>query len=442
MSPKSSEVSTRGRQATGQPARVCRGWSKAIWGLLVPCLLWAGQVVVELDSYDQRRAPAVDSAQTANPLVSSQSSARRFLIAVPPLSRVASVALAFDGETIAAALPCCSTTVPDGEVSRTASAYRERDSGGLAFVECWVGTPESTPGMREPGSDRPARLEVSYEPLPRAERAPRERLLSGCAVTDSSTLAFVNSTDVRAWYSAPDTSLTPFFGGDPVPYDFEVAELAELPMRCQVIIVAHIGGLGYVPIEYAYDIQPTIKGIRAELSALGISSILVPFYRTRGGSLARLRTVSEMFGLHHSNAGRLAGEIDRVLSRRPQQRVIMVGLSNGAVFADGVMQWLSDAARSRVCVIEVGPPLLGPSDDESVLRLSNEDQDPLVMGEYWTMMRTWVPGLFRLVYARLTRQELSQYDAYHFQNHDYSWPSVRPEVVSFLEAWARRERLP
>jgi hypothetical protein len=422
----------------GQPGRVFFGWSRAIWGLLVPCLLWAGQVVVELDSPGQRFAPAVDISRTANPLVSSQSSARRFLIAVPPLSRVTSVALAVDGETSAVGLPCCSTAVPDGEVSRTASFYRERDSGGVAFLECWIGASESTPGVRGAGSYRPASLEVSYETLPRAERAPRERLLSGCAITDSSTRVFSNPTDVRAWYSAADTSLSPFFGGDPVPYDFEVAELAELPLRCQVIIVAHIGGLGYVPIQYAYDIQPTIKGIREELSAIGVSSILVPFYRTRGGSLARLRTVSEMFGLHHSNAARLAGEIDRVLSRHPQQRVIMVGLSNGAVFADGVTQWLSDSARSRVCTVEVGPPLLGPSDDKSVLRLSNQDQDPLVMGEYWTIMRTWVPGLFRLVYARLTRRELTQYDAYHFQNHDYSWPSVRQEVVSFLEAWLSR----
>ena len=261
---RSSQGRTHGRHAAGQPARGSRGRFMAIWGLLVPCLMWAGQVVVDLDSDGQRCALAVDSARTESLRVGGQSSAERFLIAVPPLCRVTSVALGFDGQTSVAALPC-STIVPGGGVSRTAFVYRERDSGGLAFVECWAGASESSPGAREPGSDWPARLEVSYKPLPRAERAPREGLLSGCAITDSSALVFSNPTDVRAWYSAPDTNLSPLFGGDPVPYDFDFAELAEVPLRSQVIIMAHIGGWGHVPVEEAHDILPTIKGIREHL---------------------------------------------------------------------------------------------------------------------------------------------------------------------------------
>jgi hypothetical protein len=224
MTTKTQEGSTHGRRVTGQPARVCRGWSRTILGLLVPCLMWAGQVIVDLGSAEQRLSLAVDAARTQDSLVNGQSSARRFLIAVPPLSRVTSVAHAFDGQTSVAAPPCSSAVAPGGGVSWTAYVYRERDSGGLAFVECWVGVSESSPGGREPGSDRPTRLEVNYEPLPRAERAARESLLTSCAITESSTPVFSNPADVQAWYSAPDTNLSSLFGGDPVPYDFEFAE--------------------------------------------------------------------------------------------------------------------------------------------------------------------------------------------------------------------------
>jgi hypothetical protein len=420
---------------TGPRTRGSRGWSGTALGLLAPCLLWAGQVVVDLDSSGRRYTPAVESTRTERPLVSGQSSTRRFLIALPPLSRVTSVAIAFQGQTNVTVLPCSRAVAPDGEISRSAYVYRERDSGGLAFVECWVSVSESPPGWREPGSDRPARLEVSYEPLPRAERAPRESLLRSCAITDSSTEAFSNPADVLAWYSAPDTNLSSLFGGDPVPYDFEFVELAEAPLRSQVIILAYLGGWGNVHVEDAHDILPTIAEIRVYLHTRGISSILVPFYRAQGGFFGKLRTITEIFELHHSDVSRLPGEIDRFLSRHPQQRVIMVGLSTGAAFADEVMQRLSPTAQGRVCAIEFGAPFLDPSDaGESVLRLDNHGDDPVATGEYWTLMRVRVEGAFRGARDWLTGRDRAKPGAF-VSEHEYSWPAVRKEVVSFLDGW-------
>ena len=118
---------------------------------------------------------------------------------------------------------------------------------------------------------------------------------------------------------------------------------------------------------------------------------------------------------------------------------MMIGLSNGAAFADEVMQRLPETAQNRVCAIEVGPPFLNPSDaGESVLRLSNLDRDPVAMGEWWILMRTYGRGLFGLAYAWLTGREWSRAEALHFPEHDYSWPGVRQEVVSFLDGWLGR----
>jgi hypothetical protein len=164
----------------------------------------------------------------------------------------------------------------------------------------------------------------------------------------------------------------------------------------------------------------------------------VPYYRTRGGIFGKLRTISEMFELHQSDASRLPGEIDRFLSRHPEQRVVMIGLSNGAAFADEVMQRLSETAQGRVCAIEAGGPFLGQSDpDEYVLRLDNHGLDPVATGEYWIMMRTWGGGLFRRVYSWLAGREGPKAEAF-VREHEYSWPSVRQEVVSFLDRWLGR----
>lgn len=436
---ESSAGGTGGRQAAGQAARGCHVRLRSIWGLLLPCLMWAGQVVVDLGSAEQRPSLAGDTAQTEDSLVNVQSSARRFLIAVPPLSRVTGIALCSDGQAGVAAPLGSSAAAPDGEASRTAYLYRERDSGGLAFVECWTGTSESSPGDSEHGPDWPTRLEVSYEPLPRAERTARESLLLSCAITDSSILVFSNPTDVREWYSPPDTSLSSLFGGDPVPYDFEFAELAEVPLRSQVIIMAHPGGWGNVPVEGSNDIFPILEGLREDLNARGVNSILVPYYRTGSGFTGNLRTLGELFGVHHKEAGRLSGEIDRFLTRHPRQRIVMIGLSNGASFADDVMLRLSDTAQGRVCAIELGPLFLNPADaDEFVLRLDNDDQDPVAKGDYWVLTRIWGWGLFRLAYAWLAGQDITLDQANDCPEHKYPWPAVRQEVVDFLRAWLRR----
>jgi hypothetical protein len=389
--------------------------------------MWAGQVVVDVNSTGRRCAVAVDST----PLVSGQPSSQRFLIALPPLSRVTSVAAAFGGKTGAAALRCSSDIGPSRGVSRTACFYRERDSGGLTFVECWAGAEES-------GCDRPIRFEVEYEPLPQAARAPRESMLGGCVVTDSSARIFSNPADAQAWYSPPDTNLSSLFGGDPLPYNFEFAELTDVPLKSQVVILVHVGGWGNVRIENADDIRPTIGGVKEYLNSRGISSVLVPYYRARGGLLGKLVTLSELFELHHSDADRLCHEVQRFLRRHPQQRLIMVGLSNGAAFADEVMERLPDTIQNRVCAIEVGPPFLSPSDaGESVLRIDNHGEDPVATGDYWVLLRVRIEGLVRGVSAGLTGRESPKAGAF-VAKHEYSWPNARTEVTGFLDRWLDR----
>ena len=279
---------------------------------------------------------------------------------------------------------------------------------------------------------------MGYEPLPRAGRGPRESLISNTLVAEASILETSNPGSARAWYSVPDTSLSPLFGGDPIPRDFEFAELAELPLGSQVIVLAHFGGWGNVPIEQAHDILPVIDGVRKHLSGAGTKSILVPFYRSRGGAIGKLLTLSEMFELHHSDATRLSRDLDLFLARHPGQRVIMIGLSYGAAFADEVMERLSASAQDRVCAIEVGPPFLGPSDaGASILRLVNHGEDPVVTGEWWILIRTWVQGVFRRALARPAAEELRA-EAGFVREHEYSWPRVREEVVGFLETWLGR----
>ncbi|MBM3330821.1 hypothetical protein FJY68_03085 [candidate division WOR-3 bacterium] len=434
VSAESRANSIQGRQTPCRQVCRCRGRAGIVWTLLLPCLLSAGQVVLDFSPAEQQLALAVDTGRVAEPLGIDRPSPLRYLVALPPLSRATNVVLAFEGQPSQAARPLSIRAIGDSTPPVCAFLYRERDSAGWALVECWDGTPKSISG---PG--QPAGLQVGYEPLPRSGRDLRRNRLGNRTDPESPAFAISNPGDAIAWYRTPDTSLSPLFGGDPIPRDFDFAELAELPLGSQVIVLAHFGGWGNVPIEQAHDILPVIDGVRMHLSGAGMKSILVPFYRSRGGAVGKLLTISEMFELHHSDATRLSRDLDLFLLRHPGQRVIMIGLSNGAAFADEVMDRLSATAQGRVCAIEVGPPFLGPADaGASVLRLGNRGQDPVVTGEWWILIRTWVEGLFRRASARPPAPEDVRAEAGFVREHEYSWPSVREEVVGFLEAWLRR----
>jgi len=202
-----------------------------------------------------------------------------------------------------------------------------------------------------------------------------------------------------------------------------------------VVIIFNSGGWGNTPIEKADDLAPIIRGIEKDLTDRGSKSIVVPYERTKKGFLAKISGAKEMFSYFPDQSGELAGEVKTFLENNPGKKVVMVGLSNGAIFVDETMKKINSFQNS-VLAVEIGSPFWQKKmDSENILRLDNGNKDSLTKGDVKTLLLTLLKAPGKWFLAKASGSELSFSMALSFPEHKYSWesPGVSYAIGSFLD---------
>ena len=201
-----------------------------------------------------------------------------------------------------------------------------------------------------------------------------------------------------------------------------------------IVIIFNSGGWGDTPPEEASDFTPVVDGIQKTLSDLGYNSIVVPYTRTKESFLGRVEGVKETLSLFPKQSQKLANEIEVFIKSHPENKIIMAGLSNGAIFVNRTMMKVSENQRNSVFAVEVGTPFWEKVlDSDNILLLNNKGKDALSKMD----LRILIPALLKSPYkwlsAQVLREELSFSQALYLPGHYYDWDSVAPEVKSFLE---------
>ena len=201
-----------------------------------------------------------------------------------------------------------------------------------------------------------------------------------------------------------------------------------------IVIIFNSGGWGDTPLEEAGDFTPVVDGIQKTLSDLGYNSIVVPYTRTKESFLGRVEGLKEILSLFPKQSQKLANEIEVFIKSHPENKIIMAGLSNGAIFVNRTMMKVSENQRNSVFAVEVGTPFWEKVlDSDNILLLNNKGKDALSKMD----LRILIPALLKSPYkwlsAQVLREELSFSQALYLPGHYYDWDSVAPEVKSFLE---------
>lgn len=212
------------------------------------------------------------------------------------------------------------------------------------------------------------------------------------------------------------------------------------PDTVDVIIITNRGGWGNFPLEKSPDILPVVKGIQDYLLQVGLSSIIINYHRAPvdpfspgTDCLTRLKTIAEMLDLHHSQARCLVHQIESLAGMNSQLKFILIGISNGALFANQVMELLPAQLAKRTFSIELGPPfwhrqLRGKNN----LILDNEGTDPLTTGEVETILASFLGGLGTFFTRWLLGKNSRLEECWHIPYHDYPWEKVQSTVTDFL----------
>ena len=219
-----------------------------------------------------------------------------------------------------------------------------------------------------------------------------------------------------------------------LPGNSQFREVFNSPPENDVIVIFNSGGWGNTPLKEAKDFAPIIQGIQDSISQWGYSSIVIPYERTENSFYGKISGAKEMFQLFEKQAEDFSQNINDFLKKNPGKKIIIAGLCNGGIFVDKVMENISSSFKNQVYAIEVGVPFWKETlSSDNVLTVNNNKEDPLVKGEAKTLFSTLFKGMSGWSLAKVSGQNIGLSQFFYMPGHQYSWPEVQPEVVSFLE---------
>lgn len=225
------------------------------------------------------------------------------------------------------------------------------------------------------------------------------------------------------------------FGPEIVPTDLQPEEILNIAAGDDVIIIFNSGGWGDTPLEKAEDFYPIIEGIQQTLNDWGYKSIVIPYNRTRDTFWGKISGAREFFSFFDFSSEILAKELELVVKNSPEKKIIIAGLSNGAVFATETYNKIADEVKDSFFTLSVGSPFwYQTSPSENILQLKNR-QDTLGEGESRVLFASLFKAPVRWLTAKLEGGNLTLGQAIETPGHIYTWssPEVRSEIVGFLE---------
>lgn len=200
------------------------------------------------------------------------------------------------------------------------------------------------------------------------------------------------------------------------------------------LIIFNSGGWGHTSLEKATDFRSIIWGIQKELNRRGYSSLVIPYIRAKEtlfGKVLGIKDISSFFG---SQSKYLAKQIDKFLHVYPDKKIIMAGLSMGALFVDETMKRVKK--KESVFAIKIGMPFYADHIlSENIIEIS-EEEDALARGEGRILFFSTIRGLKKWFSAKIKGEPLTLSKAVNIPGHHlYSWDyhPVKEKIIDFLE---------
>ena len=208
-------------------------------------------------------------------------------------------------------------------------------------------------------------------------------------------------------------------------------ELIKAGESSDVVIVFNPGGWGVVSLDKAVDFNEIVGNIKTMIEGMGYKVSIVPYYRTRDDLWGKIGSIKELLLNFPSSSRIFSKKIEEFLKENNDDKIVMAGLSNGAVFVDSVVLKLENH-KDRILGIEVGYPFYSKKQEiENIISLNNE-RDILSKGEIIPLFETAIRAPFVWGWSNLTGNSISLTQAMHVPGHDYFWGEIESDVLNFI----------
>jgi len=207
-----------------------------------------------------------------------------------------------------------------------------------------------------------------------------------------------------------------------------------------VVFFFNPGGFGWMGIDETREGNNLIAGISAELDEMGLDYLFFNHKRTAKTFNSALSEFMVVAGIFPSKSEDLAARVDFLTRNIPGLKVVLIGISNGTLPCDGVMDILGD--NPNVLSIQLGPPFWNKAKPDSrslVLRSNGVIPDSFSQGDLLTILRANIESIYGVnqLYAGDILLSIGA------PGHDYNWEYdfVRSQITDFLRARLAPQRL-
>ena len=232
------------------------------------------------------------------------------------------------------------------------------------------------------------------------------------------------------------------FGNDIKKCASFTSRLLDIYTRVQgkdFLLVHNPGGWGTTHLERCLQWERSIvEGICATVERLGYTWLLVQHFRTGHGWRELTWDIREQARFFASKKKILAAELEFLTKHNNNLKVILIGISQGAVFSNAVMQQLP--GLRQVYSIELGIVFLHRSRrvvTERTLAVDSNGLMPDAMMEWniISMLKAFSAAPFRWIKYQLEGKPVKLGHCINVPGHEYNWehPEVQRQLENFLE---------
>lgn len=222
-------------------------------------------------------------------------------------------------------------------------------------------------------------------------------------------------------------SLFFLFSPEVFPDNLQFKESLNLTPQNDVIIIFNSGGWGNTPLEEALDFAPVIQGIQEDLNQFGYDAVVITFNRTKDNFWGKVAGAKDFFSSFSFSSEVLAKDLEDLVNRFPDKKIVMAGLSNGATFTTKTYEKMSVKARESVYAISAGLPFWVETEKEqNLLQLDNNGKDSLAIGDAFSLLGSLLKAPRKWL-AEIKTEQIAA-------GHLYPWerPEVGSKIITFL----------
>lgn len=205
------------------------------------------------------------------------------------------------------------------------------------------------------------------------------------------------------------------------------------------LLIHNPGGWGTTNLEHCLQWERSIvTGISTTLERLGYTWLSIQHFRTGSGWQERIWDIKEQFRFFVSKAKIMAAEVKFLTRHTNNLKIILIGISQGAVFGNAVMQCMP--GLNQVYSIELGMLFIHRSRRVVTKRTLAIDSnglmpDAIMEWNIITMLKAFLAAPFRWIKHQLEGKPVKLSHCVNVPGHEYNWehPEVRQQIEDFLQ---------